>query len=306
MSDKRHALARQLRYQVVAAMATPLLPDGYQVDIARLPALVEFLLGRGVGGLFVGGTTGEGILLAEPERRRLLVETVALVKGRVPVLAHVGSNDTRTTLALTRHAVSQGADAIVAITPYFYGISDASLLLYFEQVAQAAGDLPLLVYDIPQMAANGISPALIAQLAGRLPNLVGFKTSRADMQVIRQMVDAAPGDWLVLAGHEPILLGSLALGARGIVSGLATAVPEPFVALMQAYTAGDLSQARRWQRLINQLLACFGAEERIGGLKTILAERDTPVGPPVPPRRPASAGLWARMAPILQLFTDAG
>lgn len=304
MTDKRHALARQLRYQVVPAMATPLLPDGYQVDVARLPALIEFLLARGVGGLFVGGTTGEGILLAEPERRRLLAETVALVKGRVPVLAHVGANDTRTALALTRHAVAQGADAIVAITPYFYGISDSSLLLYFEQVAQAAGDLPLLVYDIPQMAANGISPALIAQLAGRLPNLVGFKTSRSDMQVIRQMLDAAPGDWLALAGNEPILLGSLALGARGVVSGLATAVPEPFVALMQAYTAGDLSRARRWQRVINQLLACFGAEERIGGLKTILAERAVPVGPPVPPRRPAASGLWARMAPILELFTD--
>lgn len=295
-----HPLLARLLHQVIPAMATPLSADGYQVNPAVVPALVDFLVERGVGGLFVGGTTGEGILLEPDERRRLHAHSLAAARGRVPVLAHVGANDLRAATDLAAHAAQIGVDAVVAVTPYFYPLADSALLSYFTRLAEAAGDLPFFAYDIPQMAVNGISPALLRQLAARIPNFAGLKTSRTDMQVVRQLLDAAPEGVLVLAGNEPILLGSLALGAHGAISGLATAVPEPFVALLRAFAAGRLDEARRWQRVINQMLAVFPAGERISGVKAVLAARGVAVGPPVSPSELGSAEIWSRLASRLE------
>lgn len=301
MLPTNHPLLARLRGHVIPAMATPLTAEGYHVNTAVVPALVDFLLARGVGGLFVGGTTGEGVLLSLEERGALHAAAIAATRGRAPVLAHVGANDTRSAVQLARQAAQLGADAVVAVTPYFYPMSDETLLAYFEQTAGAAADLPFLVYDIPQMAVNAINPALLRRLGERIANFAGLKTSRTDMQAIRQLLDAAPDGALVLAGNEPIALGSLALGAHGLISGLATAIPEPFVALMRAFTAGRLDEARGWQRRINQMLALIPAGERIGGMKAILTARGVAVGPPVPPRGEVSAEIWPQLAPLLTL-----
>lgn len=301
MLPANHPLLARLRGQVVPAMATPLTAEGYRVNTAVVPALVDFLLARGVGGLFVGGTTGEGVLLSLEEREALHAAAVAAARGRAPVLAHVGANDTRAAVHLAAQAAQLGADAVVAVTPFFYPMSDEALLVYFEETAAAAGSVPFFAYDIPQMAVNAISPGLLRRLGARIPNFAGLKSSRTDMQAIRQLLDAAPDGALVLAGNEPIALGSLALGAHGLISGLATAIPEPFVALMQAYSAGRLDEARGWQRRINQMLGLIPAGERIGGMKAILIARGVAVGPPVPPRGEVSAEIWSQLAPLLTL-----
>jgi dihydrodipicolinate synthase/N-acetylneuraminate lyase len=289
----------------VPAMATPLENDGYRVNLAVLPQLVEFLIGKGVRGLFVGGTTGEGVLLSTAERCRLHEETVAAVGGRVPALLHVGANTTAETVQLARHAVGLGAEALVAVTPFFYPVSDDGLVAYYQAIAEAAPDTPLFAYDIPQQAVNGISPALLPRLAEEVPTLAGIKSSRSDVQLVRQLLAAAPPSLLVLAGNESAALALLALGAHGLISGLATAVPEPFVALTDAYRQGRMAEAQRQQRLINQMLALLPAGARIGAIKAILNERRIAAGPAVPPRpTPDGRHLWRQMRQLLT--TDDG
>jgi dihydrodipicolinate synthase/N-acetylneuraminate lyase len=220
--------------------------------------------------------------------------------GRVPVLVHAGANTTAETLALTRHAASLGVDAIVAITPTFYAMPDDALLVYFVEVAAAAPRLPMLVYDIPQMAMNGVSPELLARLPEAIPSFAGLKCSRPDMQMIRRLIDAAPAGAALFAGNEAIALGSLALGAHALISGLATAIPEPFVALTAAFATGDVETARHEQQRINQLLSCLPAGARIGAIKRILAQRGIAAGGCVPPRpAPEMPGLWERMQALL-------
>lgn len=279
-------------------MATPLHEDGYRVNTAVLPALVNFLIDKGVKGLFVGGTTGEGILLSAAERQRLHEGAMTAVNGRVPVLLHVGANTTATAVALTQHAVHLGADAIVAVPPTFFGMDEDSLTAYFQAIAAAAPETPLLLYDIPHLAINGISPALLTRLSREIPSLAGVKTSRPDAQMIRQLLDAAPERLIMLAGNERIALGSLAMGADGLISGLSTAVPEPFVALSRAVGEGDLAAARQAHQTINRLLDLM-PPQRIGGIKTILAERGIPVGTAVPPRPMPQGGIWPRMKELL-------
>lgn len=282
---------------VAPAMATPLVADGRTVNTEVVPQLVDFLIKRGVKGLFVGGTTGEGVLLDLNERRRLHAATISAAANRIPVLVHVGTNNTPDTLTLIAHARELGADAIVAVTPYFFGIPENALYSYFAQLCEASGDIPFLAYDIPQMAVNGVSPALLKRLC-QLPNFAGVKCSRPDMQVIRQHLDVLPEGRFLLAGNEQIALGSLALGSIGMISGLATAIPEPFVSMIAAQAAGDYTTALAAQKRINQLLIMMPAGARIGAIKQVLIERGVNVGPTVPPWPMPEEPIWPHLEAI--------
>ncbi len=299
MEEKIAALKEKLRFGVAPAMATPLDSDGYSVNLEAIPSLVEFLISRGIKGLFVGGTTGEGILLDDDERMQLHQAAVNAVHGRIPVMLHIGANRTDTAVALARQAAAIGADAIAAVTPTFYGMHDEALATYYHAIAEATPQLPLLLYDIPHMAVNGISPALLKRLSKELPNLAGVKTSQGNAQILRELLHAAPEHLMVLVGNERIALGILAMGADGLISGLSTAVPEPFVALTAAFAAGNRAEARRQHAIINQLLDMLPAGARIGAIKQILAERDQPVGKAIPPRPMPKSPLWPQMAPLL-------
>ena len=300
MKRKIQELKERVSGGVSPAMATPLLKDGYTVDTAVIPQLAEFLLDKGVAGLFVGGTTGEGILLAPAERMRLHEAAARAADGRVPVIVHTGANQMGTAVALSRHAAEIGADAMAAVTPWFYGMPDDALADYYQTIAQAAPQIPLLLYDIPHMAGNGISPALLARLADELPTFAGMKCSRPDAQMIRKLIDAMPDEAVFLAGNEAIALGSLAMGADGLITGLSTAVPEPFVALTAAFAEGNLADAQRWHRAINQMLACLPAGRRIGAIKQILAERGIEVGTAVPPRPMPAEPVWPNIQNVIE------
>lgn len=291
-----------LAYGVSPAMATPLTDDGNRLNAAALPSLVNFLIGKGVKGLFVGGTTGEGVLLSVAERLELHEQTVRAAGGRVPVLLHVGANNTDEAITLAKHAAALQADAIVAMTPYFYPLQDEAMVTFFGQVAAAAPDTPFFVYDIPQQAINGITPAIVPHLLAAIPTLAGMKTSRGDVNAVRQLIEVTPDHLIILAGNEAVALGMLALGAHGLISGLSTAIPEPYVALTQAVAGNDLAAARHHQEQINRLLKILPAGVRLGAIKTILQQRGVPVGPPMPPRpsAPANWNGWELAQTILQ------
>ena len=285
---------------VSPAMATPLKRDSYRVNVAVIPHLVDFLLNRGVKGLFVGGTTGEGILLDTNERKKLHEATIATVDGRVPVLLHIGAQRNDTAVDLAKHAASVQADAVVTIPPYFYGMHDDALAAFFQEIAVAIPDVPLFGYDIPHMAVNGISPDLASRLCELIPSMAGFKSSNISIQAVRRLLDAVPDDRIVLAGNESAALGSLALGADGLISGLSTAVPEPFVAMTKAFADGDMDKARKQQRLINQLLSKIPAGERLGAIKSVLRGRGVPVGTTSPILPQSNPEVWPAMQVILE------
>jgi dihydrodipicolinate synthase/N-acetylneuraminate lyase len=296
-------LKTSLRGGVIPAMSTPLESSGVRVRVEVLPTLVDFLIGAGVSGLFVGGSTGEGITLDHEERIRLHANSMDAINQRVPALIHVGAANTTKSIHLARHAEAIGADAIVAVTPYFYPIHDDALLEYYMELAAAVPNTPIFAYDIPHMAVNGISPLLLKRLANQIPSFAGLKSSSPDAQKIRKLIDVNNSDKLLLAGNESIALGLLAIGVDGLISGLSTSVPEPFIAMMQAFEGGQFDDARRYQHLINQILNLLPSGERLGALKAILSERGIVVGPPVPPR-PTVKQDWAGWQRISQILGD--
>lgn len=301
-TDRIAQLTSRVKYGVTPAMATPLLADGRTVNLAAVGSLVDFLVGAGVKGLFVGGTTGEGILLELDQRQRLHERAMQAIDGRVPALIHVGANSTVEGVALAHHAQSLEADAIVAVTPPFYTMHDAALAAYYSELAAAAPDVPLLAYEIPHMAVNRVSPSLLRKLASDIPSFAGIKSSNQDAQVIRSLIDAAPAGIFLLAGNERIALGSLSLGATGLISGLSTVIPEPFVRLTDAFFGGDIAEALIQQKRINAMLDLIPPGARIGAIKSLLHQRGIDAGPPVPPRPALAAEEWPAWPKFAQLI----
>ena len=298
MNEKIIALKNRLRFGVSPALSTPLLADGYTVNVEMIPQLIQFLESKGSKGLFVGGTTGEGILLSVEERMRL--HQTAVHNATVPVMLHIGANRIDTAVTLAKQAAEVGADAIAAVTPYYYGFHDEGLLNYYQAISDAAPTLPLLLYDIPHMAVNGISPNFLTAVQQQVPTIAGVKTSQGDMIEINKLLTAAKAPFISFAGKEALALGAMSYGFDGLVSGLSTAVPEPFVGLVSAFAAGDLEKARRYQQKINQLLTLIPNGYRIGAIKQILAERGYDVGTAVPPRPMPNQPIWEKMEPIIK------
>ena len=299
MINTLDALKKSLQHGVAPAMATPLMGDGRSVNLDVVPTMVNFLAERDVKGVFIGGTTGEGIFLAASERLKLH-EAAVRAAGDLPVLLHVGANDTPTTLSLLRQAVELDVAAVVVITPTFLVMEEIHLVNYIAEVAATAPDMPLLVYDIPQLAVNGVTPRMVEMMQSRIPNFAGLKCSRPNAQMIRALLDALSEEKLFLAGNERIAVGSLMMGAHGMISGLSTAVPEAFVGLTAAIGAGDLAAAQRWHDVINRMLDLIPAGTRIGTIKTVLNQRGVPVGQAVPPRpMPPESDYWAQMRALL-------
>ncbi|HSH03986.1 MAG TPA: dihydrodipicolinate synthase family protein [Anaerolineae bacterium] len=294
------SLYQQLYHGLVPALATPLQEDNATVNTTAIPPLVNFLLDRGVHGLFVAGSTGEGLMLAHDQRLRLFQAVMDAVAGRVPVLLHIGANNTAEAIYLAQQATPLNAAAHVAITPTFFPLPDSALTDYFVTVANAAPHIPFMLYDIPHLAINGITPQLLTHLITAIPNLVGLKTSRPDAQMVRALCQTAPENFICMAGNERIALGALALGATGLISGLATAIPEPFVHLISSWHNNDIPAAQQAHQQINHLLDML-PPARLGAIKAILNQRGLNLGHPIPPRPAVTKSIWPPMAHYLNL-----
>ncbi len=183
-----------------------------------LARLVSRYAEAGVDGLFILGTTGEGTLLTPEERKVFAEETVDVAKGRLPVIVHTGHDRTSVAVELAVHAQAAGAVAVAVSAPARYRLDDGELEVHFLQVAQALGDFPMLLYDIPCSTGNALSAELLIRVSEQAPNVVGAKVSRSDWQAWEGYLALAESKALFV-GTDTMCLPALLLGASGIVSG---------------------------------------------------------------------------------------
>ncbi len=221
---------------VVVAMPTPMEASG-AVDLVALPRLVTWLIGKGVDGLFVCGTTGEGPLLDDGERVAVTRAAVEAASGQVPIVAQVGATTTARTADLARRCADAGADALAVVTPYYFRYGEEELTTHYTSVAAAVPDHPVLAYNIPALTGNALTPSVVRGLRS-VPNLVGMKDSTGDEYGLLQLAKAGGPTFRLIVGADLLALEVLAMGWAGMISGPAVAIPEPYVALWKA-AAGD-------------------------------------------------------------------
>jgi 4-hydroxy-tetrahydrodipicolinate synthase len=267
---------------VVPPVCTPLDADG-EVDVASLESHISFLLGAGVHGLFMLGSSSEVAYLTDSQRDRVVEVAVKTAGGEVPVL--VGAIDMTTNRVVDQalRAKQRGADAIVLTAPFFARSAHPNeVKLHFRKVRERVG-LPLVAYDLPISVHNKLDEPLVAELAAD-GVLEGVKDSSNDIHGFRAVVTGTRQfeKFSVFTGSELVVDCALFLGAEGAVPGLGNVDPHGYVALYEASRAGDWAKAREIQERLVRLFAitaCADSSKKgasscgIGGFKTALMLR---------------------------------
>ncbi|MBI4560072.1 MAG: dihydrodipicolinate synthase family protein [Candidatus Hydrogenedentes bacterium] len=274
---------------VIPAIVTPFTKDGKYVDHDRACALAERLAGQKVHGIFVAGTTGEGLLMTPAERKALLESLVAAVGKRIKVLAHTGFFDTATTIELTTHAMEVGAAAAGVVTPGFYTLDYEALFAHFKAVANAVRGFPVMLYNIPGCAKNVLTPQLILELAESVENIVGVKDSGGSMPNLGLTLGGAPKGFNVINGCDEYTYQALLSGANGSVSSTANVVPELFLAIFNNVRKGNLKDAWSAQVKLSRACAVFDYGSKVAWYKEGLRLRGFDPGYVRPPQRELTA-----------------
>lgn len=262
---------------IVAALLTPMRDGGTRLDPEAASRLVSWLVDRGIHGLYIAGTTGEGLYLT-PEEHRDLVRAVVKAARGIPVVAHVGALTTAEAVALARQAAQAEATAVAAIPPSYYCATREELLAYFTAVGRAAAPLPLYLYNIPSHARNDLAPALVREIRAAVPNVVGIKDSSGFPGRIADLVRSLGPDFDVVCGNDESDLSAFQEGAAGIVSSGAGIFPELYLELHAAWKAGRLAEAEKVQARIIAMQDALGNGARLGWYKYVLGELGIPIG----------------------------
>lgn len=262
---------------VVVPIMTPFDAAG-EFDPTATKRLVNYLIKRGVHGLFPCGTTGEGFLLSLDERRRVAETVIDAASGRIPVIIHSGAANTADTLALTTHANAAGADAVAVIPPFVYHHCDAALMKHYLTVANSVPDLPVLLYNFPAISNNTFTFDLVMALREEAPNIIGMKDSSGSLELLTQLLAATDGEFLTFNGGDGQVLASAVMGLSGCVSGNANVMPELLVELHDLATNGALERARRLQKQVNVVRDLLGDGGNLSLFKQMVARRGIKVG----------------------------
>jgi 4-hydroxy-tetrahydrodipicolinate synthase len=242
------------------ALVTPFTAVG-ALDEDALRRLVRWLVLAGIDGLVPVGTTGEAPTLTPAERDRVIAITVETIaerasRGRVPVVAGTGTNDTTATIVATRRAAELGADAALVVAPYYNRPDGRMLEAHFRAIADE-GDLPIVVYNVPSRTGTNVPADVFLRLAEH-PRVIAIKEASGNLEQIARICRDRPRDVAVLAGDDAWTLPILALGGDGVVSVAGNEIPGELVGLCDAAQAGDWDGARRiHERWLPLFLANF-------------------------------------------------
>jgi 4-hydroxy-tetrahydrodipicolinate synthase len=226
---------------VLTALVTP-LRDG-AIDESALRDLVERQIDAGVDGLVPCGSTGESATLSHAEHRRVVEIVVQATRGRVPVVAGTGSNNTQEAIELTRHAKEAGADGALLISPYYNKPTQEGLVAHFAEIGRACA-FPLIVYNIPSRTGSNILAPTMARIA-EIEQVVGDKEASGDLAQTADVIARCPQDFAVLSGDDALTLPMLSIGGKGVISVTSNLAPAEMVGLVRAFRGGDLAHARR-------------------------------------------------------------
>lgn len=294
---------------LITALVTPFTDDGEHLAPDRLARLIAHCTATGTTCLLLGGTTGEGPALTEEEFRALLHHARQYAPAGIPLMANVGTNSTRTSVARAIAAAELGADCLLVVCPYYNKPPQAGLIAHFETVA-AATDLPLMIYNIPGRTAVNMLPATAGTLAERCPTIQGIKEASGDLEQMRQVIRAieATGrtDCQLWSGDDGLTAQVMALGGVGVVSVISQVAGAALARLIGAAQMRDHATADAIQRELEPLVQAAFVTTNPIGIKTMLQVIGLDMGPVRLPLVPPSEGEVAVLRDAVAAAQAAG
>jgi 4-hydroxy-tetrahydrodipicolinate synthase len=284
---------------IVPPVVTPLTTD-HEVDLPTLRAHIDYMLSKGVHGIFVLGTTGEFYALDEREKQAVVADALAHVRGRSPVYAGTGAETTREVIRLTKMAEREGAAGVSVITPYFIKPNQSELFDHFRRVAEST-PLPVMLYNNPATCGGlSIEPETVAKLA-EVPNIVGIKDSSGDLQNTIEIIRQTPRDkFSVLNGRDTLIHAALQAGAQGAIPASCNIAPELCVGIYDSFVKGDTEAARAFQSRLHGVRMAMSLGTGNSAVKEAMALLGRSAGPMRAPVLPFGDAQKAKLKAILE------
>lgn len=221
----------------LVALVTPFKKG--KVDYPKLRELIKFHITKGTNGIVACATTGESPTLSHEEKVGIIRECVRPCRGKMPVIAYTGTNDTRKTIEFTKEAQSLKVDAALVVAPYYNKPTQEGLYQHFKAVAGNV-KLPIIMYNVPSRTVVSITPETIARL-GKIKNIVAIKEAVSNLDEISQL--RLLSDIIILSGEDSLTYPMLALGAKGVISVTANVIPHEVAHMVNLYKNGFVNEA---------------------------------------------------------------
>ena len=251
----------------ITALVTP-FQDG-RFDEDRFRAFVDWQIVNGTHGLVPVGTTGESPTLSHEEHRKVIAACIDEAKGRVPVIAGAGSNNTQEAIELAQFAESTGADGLLIVTPYYNKPSQDGLFRHFKAVSDAVG-IPIIIYNIPPRSVVDMLVDTMKRLY-ELRNIAGVKDATGNLGRTALQRHALGPDFIQLSGEDMTALGVMAHGGHGCISVTSNVAPKQCAEMQEACLAGDFAAALKLQDRLTPLHAALFVEPNPAGPKYALS-----------------------------------
>jgi len=249
------------------ALVTPFKED-LNIDEDALRSFVDFQIAGGIDFLVPCGTTGESVTLSDSEQRRVVEIVLEQARGRVPVIAGAGGNNTAHVIALAREFERLGVQGLLSVSPYYNKPMQQGLYHHFKAIADSTS-LPIIVYNVPPRTNVNILPDTIARLS-EIPNIVGVKEASGDISQVAEIITRVPPEFKVLSGDDSMTLPLIALGGVGLISVASNETPNKMTALTGACLENNWDEARRLNRELWALMKANFIETSPGPVKAAL------------------------------------
>jgi len=253
----------------LTALVTPFEKNG-RLDEKAFRDLVEWQISEGTTGLVPVGTTGESPTLTHDEHRHVVKMCVEVARGRVPVIAGAGSNNTEEAVGLVKYAESVGADAVLVVTPYYNKPTQRGLYAHFAAVAQAT-TLPVIIYNIPPRSIIDMTPETMGRLAHDFKNIAGVKDATGKVERVSEQRITCGTDFIQLSGEDASALGFNAHGGVGAISVTSNVAPRLCAEFQNASLSGDGAKALELQDRLMPLHKAIFIEPGASGAKYALS-----------------------------------
>ncbi|SMF78864.1 4-hydroxy-tetrahydrodipicolinate synthase [Allosphingosinicella indica] len=251
----------------IPALVTPFRDEAFDEGVYR--DFVEWQIAEGTHGLVSCGTTGEASTLSFEEHFAVVAACVDQAKGRVPVIAGCGSNDTRVAVANVKKAAEVGADAVLLVPPYYNRPNQEGIYRHFEAVAQASA-LPVLLYNVPARTVTDIQVETAGRIVKDFPNIVGIKDATGMLGRVTAHRAACGPDFIQISGNDDTALGFMAMGGAGCISVTANVAPRLCADFQNACLGGEWAEALRLQDLLYPLHMALFTDASPGPVKYAL------------------------------------
>ena len=263
------------KYQGIFPAFYACYDDAGAISPERVRAFTQYLIDKGVTGLYVGGSSGECIYQSVAERKLLLENVMEVARGKITIIAHVACNNTNESRQLAAHAEAQGVDAIASIPPIYFRLPDHAVAQYWNDISAAAPNTDFVIYNIPQLAGVALSEKLYREMR-RNPRVIGVKNSSMPAMDIERFKHAGGEDSIVFNGPDEQFVSGRAIGADGGIGGTYGAMPELFLKMDALIREGDWATARRIQADVNDIIAalCSGRGSMYAVIKKVIEVRE--------------------------------